>query len=372
MSARRESGKGDPRAGGDPSGRSPRRIRLSEDRLPSHLIEIGAPDAWEAGYRGGGIKEDKWVTVAVVDSGIDIREAHAREHLNALNRKLYAYVPLWNRQHRAYVPCRVNKGSGYVKTNARYKFIDEFGHGTKMACIIGARPGFDGVVGLVPRVQIYNYRVADEYGKVNPKRLQKAVGGLVKDYRHDGEPLRVALLALDQKAWDPTVTDAILDLLADTRILAVIGAWDRPEGGVDLALEPAHPGSRRPRHQDDNLVVVAAHSRGGPGKERLTDTSNRGAAVDLVAPGRGILSASPMAPTAVYGTSAAAALAAGAAALIAGNHPDLTVPELRRKLLELGRFGGAEIAGATGTGRILDLHGLARRAPRRKPTAAGK
>lgn len=118
----------------------------------------------------------------------------------------------------------------------------------------------------------------------------------------------------------------------------------------------------------DNLMVVGLiDATGAPGS-----VSNWGPAVDLAAPGHALWLPDPMTgPTAyrsVTGTSFAAPLVAGAAALARAIDPSLSGAELKRQLVESGapvrtnvlapQLGQSNSRVFTRTGRMLDIRAL--------------
>lgn len=331
-------------------------------RVPEHLKSVGAPEAWAAGYRGD------WVGVAIVDTGIDIREGHARRHLNFPPRKEpLAILQSWDTDLTTYGFKRVVSGMSFTRTEERRRYIDEFGHGTKVATIVGGRPGFDGVVGMVPQVRLLNFKVADRNGLVSEKEaLQQAVEEICKD--RDRQGIRVVLFALDSKVWIERPTGGMLKRLADEELVAVIAASDTPRSAQKMRPDPrdidsstTHPGrlalDLTPSLR--NILVVAGH-RGRYLEERLTDTSNFGKeTVHLAAPALEVPTASPMAPTLVNGTSAAAALVAGAAAMVAGKHREWSAERVCECVCGLSRMSkgldGKVKYGALDLRNILDV-----------------
>lgn len=115
---------------------------------------IGAPEVWELGYTGKGIK------VGVIDTGIDymhpvLKDAYKGGYdLVDNDNDPYETTPIdWKNDPSN--PEEVNdKGSTY--------WTD---HGTHVAGIIGARDvGEYGVAGIAPEAEIYAYRVLGPYG----------------------------------------------------------------------------------------------------------------------------------------------------------------------------------------------------------------
>jgi subtilisin family serine protease len=325
-----------------------REVLLPDNRLPRHLHDIKALAAWEAGYRGHD------VGIAIVDSGIDMLEGNARRHLNdypadeplAVNQTWAGSKPY------DYTRERVFLGGTFTHSTDRREFIDEFGHGTKMATIVGARPGFDGVAGLVPQVRLYNYRVANRDGVVTEGALRAVVEAIHDHARSLG--IRVALFALDANVWrTESETTDLLRLLDEADLVTVVAASDTYPDGIDIDNLKSHP-SWCARNLKTVLIVAGYGGKEGD----LSPSSNFGKErVHLAAPARGVTAASPLAPMPVYGTSAAAALVAGAAALVAGADPAASAAETCKRVCALTRPAG--LKGTKLVYGVLDLSGLA-------------
>ncbi|HUR82444.1 MAG TPA: S8 family serine peptidase [Thermoanaerobaculia bacterium] len=101
-----------------------------EQMIPSGVAQVHAPQAW-AGWRGGG------VNVAVIDSGID-----------------------WTHPDVAYA-----YAGGYNVIEDTDQPLDDLGHGTHVAGIIGATNNVFGVVGVAPGVRLWALKVVDENGQ---------------------------------------------------------------------------------------------------------------------------------------------------------------------------------------------------------------
>jgi membrane-anchored mycosin MYCP len=292
--------------------------------VPWHLEIIGVPEAWNAGY-----KSSPSIGVAILDSGIDVREGFARRHLGDNTRR-------WprgrGRRLRGVVRGRdfVRKGGG------RYRFLDRFGHGTKMAGIVGALPRaslttragnletylYDGTLGVAPNCRMLNLRVADDEGRVVPSRVLRACELIHEKNSREGSGIwhtDVALLALEDEIWslrEPEVqerSDALrtgLDILDKAGVVVVLSAGDDLPTGKSLGEDSPWVGF------PNTLMVTATEKLRAGETPRLLPTANYGPAVSISAPGEDVMTTSPMAPTPAFGTSAAAAIVAGAAALV--------------------------------------------------------
>lgn len=115
---------------------------------------IGAPEVWDLGYKGKGIK------VGVIDTGIDYTHPNLIDAYKGgydfvdNDDDPYEATPLdWENDPQNRPP---------VNANGRTFWTD---HGTHVAGTIAARPaGEFGVVGIAPEAEIYAYRVLGPYG----------------------------------------------------------------------------------------------------------------------------------------------------------------------------------------------------------------
>ena len=104
--------------------------RPGEQMIPYGIAAVDAPAAW-AGWRAGG------VNVAVIDSGID-----------------------WN--HPEIAP---SYAGGYHVLEDNNEPLDDIGHGTHVAGIIGASNNAFGVVGVAPGVRLWGLKIVDKSGR---------------------------------------------------------------------------------------------------------------------------------------------------------------------------------------------------------------
>jgi subtilisin family serine protease len=245
------------------------------------MERIAAPQAWsrETGSRG--------VVVAVVDTGIDLQ--HPDLHKNLL-RDLEGEVVGWNFL------------SGTPDSD------DDHWHGTYCAGLIGA-VGEDGtgMTGVNWRVSLMPVKAFSAAGFATSTH---AAAGIAFAADHGAD---VILCAWGTPGDSDEIADAIA--YADTRGALVVAAAGNSPVALDTA--PHYPASFAPKAP--NLISVSASSVEDRPLDEAAFSPKR---VHLSAPGEGVYSTFPtrLQPYLPYhvsgGTSAAAALVAGACALL--------------------------------------------------------
>jgi subtilisin family serine protease len=284
---------------------------------------IRAPAAWEVTT---GSRE---VVVALLDSGID------RSHPD-----LAANV--WTNPAEIAGNGRDDDGNGRVDDVHGWDYcadgpdpVDDHGHGTHVAGIVGAL-GDDGtgMAGVAWQVRLLPLKVlcADGTG-----RLSDAVAAL-DDALAAGVPI-----SNNSWTWSGASSEAMAEVIgaaasAGHLLVAAAGAH-----GAAGATYPAAYGHA-------NVIAVAATDDAGA----VWSGSHRGALVHLGAPGTAIVSTAPGGGYATAtGTSAAAAHVSGAAALLRSVDPSRTGQALRDRLLGSARpLPGLD--GMVTTGGLLD------------------
>jgi hypothetical protein len=276
---------------------------------------VGAPAAWAAGYTGAG------VPVGVLDTGVDATHPDLAQAVAA---------------------SADFTGGG--------DDADRAGHGTHVASIIAGSGAASGgrFRGMAPDVQIYSGRVCRADGCPQSAIL----AGMQWAARDEG--LRVVNLSLDQPDEPGTdlLEQAVSTLTARYGTLFVVAAGNggrvASPASADAALAVGATA------KDDTL---ARFSDSGP---RTGDDALK---PDIVAPGVDIVAARSRAsslprtgPGGLYtrlsGTSLAAPHVAGAAALLAQQHPDWTAADLKAALMNSATpLAGAGIDRA-GAGRL--------------------
>ena len=222
-------------------------------------------------------------------------------------------------------------------------------HGTFIAGIVAGRDDNDlGRVGILSEGQLNYQKIADSSGSLAWSYAIAAMNDLA-----DGDlGVRVLNYSIASSSYTAGFLDAV-EALEDAGILLVAAAGNCGSAGcpeADNDSTPLYPAS----FSHDHVVAVAGSTR----DDALNPYSHYGASsVDLAAPGVDICSLGIDSDTDTYtaaGTSYAAPLVAGAAALIWEAHPDLRTTEVAR-VLRASAHETAELQGRVQADGRLDL-----------------
>ncbi|MFT5680034.1 MAG: subtilisin family serine protease [Myxococcota bacterium] len=222
------------------------------------------------------------------------------------------------------------------------------GHGTFIAGII-ASDGSNGVgrVGIVPEGRVNLLKIADNNGALY---FSYAVSALA-DIAEGDLGIRVVNYSIASSSGNSSFYDAV-GALADADILMVVAAGNCSSANcsdADNDADPLYPSSYTYEH----VVSVAGSTAGGG----YNTYSHYGASsVDLAAPGVDICSLgvnSDADYSTAGGTSYAAPIVAGVAALLLEAHPDLTTTELAR-VLRASSAASPDWADRVRSGGVLD------------------
>lgn len=271
--------------------------------LDHSVPQIGAPQAWQAGYTGRG------TTVAVLDTGIDTTHPDLAD--------------------------AVAGASDF--TGSPSGSDDRVGHGTHVASIItGSGAASAGRFrGVAPDTRLLAGKVLDDNGYGTESSV---VAGMEWAAAQGADVVAMSLGGSVAPGKDTSVdvlSEAVNRLTAQSGALFVVSAGNNgPRGG-----SVGSPG-----------VAEAALTVGAvDGADALAEFSGRGPRADgaikpdITAPGVGIVAAraknghlgTPVddAYTALSGTSMSAPHVAGAAAILAGMHPDWDAARLKSALM---------------------------------------
>jgi subtilisin family serine protease len=299
------------------------RIELTAQVVPAGIIRVNAMKSSAAAING--IDERVDADVAIVDTGI-------------------ASVP------------DLNVVGGYnCSTSNRAAWRDVYGHGTHVAGTVGAIDNGSGVVGVAPGVRLWAVKILDDTGE---GLLSWYVCGLdwIAAQRDPSDPTRPLFEAVNMSvakwgkddlncgATNKDILHAAICRLVASGVTVVAAA------GNDSSSAAA----RVPAAYNEVITVSAlADTDGKPGglgghkcyswgtydqDDTFADFSNRGADVDLIAPGKCIWSTVPGGYKYSSGTSMAAPHVTGAVALLKATRPGLTPGEVREALMYLGTY----------------------------------
>ncbi|MGC5285543.1 S8 family peptidase [Micromonospora sp. DT231] len=277
--------------------------RVSLDRS---VPQIGAPAAWQAGFDGTG------VTVGVLDTGIDASHPDFAGHLTEVRDFTGGDDPGDAVGHGTHVASTI-VGSG-AASGGRYRGVAP---GAKLlvgkVCATTECQDSDIITGmqwLAPQARVVNLSVGgDDAPGLDP--LETAVQELSKQYGtlfvvaagNEGKPKSVS---------SPASADDALAVAA-----------------VDADDKRAYFSSRGPRIGDNHIKP------------------------EISAPGVDIVAAAPGGDYATMsGTSMATPHVAGTAAILAGQHPDWTGPQLKAALMDSAKPTGEDTIYEQGAGRV--------------------
>jgi len=253
------------------------------------------------------------VTVALIDTGVDAKH---RDLAGAVSSG-------YNTRHDAW-----EDSTGREDTD---------GHGTNLAGIIAGRghgPG-DGVLGVAPEAKILPIS-APIYGLSSASFMTEAVDFAIA---HHARVINMSFTRSD----DPTMHDAIRKArAADILLVAAVG--NRNKTG-------RYPGGY------PEVLTVSAYSK----NHEISDFSVVGPQVDIAAPGDEMVTTGigTTGYDVTRGTSEAAAVVTGAAALVRAKFPGLSAGEVVRRLTVTADDGGPPGRDdAYGHGRIDILRAL--------------
>jgi subtilisin family serine protease len=270
---------------------------------------LNLPGAWTLSQGAG-------VVVAVIDSGTRLDHPDLAPNIWTNFNEIPGNGI--DDDHNGYVDDV--HGVDLTTQSTRQDLSDGLGHGTHVAGIIAAAANGRGVVGVAPRAQIMTIKVLDAAGS-------GTTGAVAEGIRYAAaNGARIINLSLQGDQPDPRMNDAIAAAAA-ANVLVVSASGN---SGRDIDQHPGFPASI----PSPNLVAVAAT---GPDSGRSIDPqSNFGRlTVQLAAPGDEILSTSHDGGYEYKsGTSMAAPMVSGVAALMATARPGISAVDLRALLLQ--------------------------------------
>ncbi len=319
-----------------------------------YLNQIAAPAAWDAA-RGS---DD--VIVAVLDTGVDLNHPDLVDHL-------------WQNPGEIRGDRIDNDGNGFIDDIRGWNFVENdnnpepyvalnydaaaASHGTIIAGIIGAMTdNAAGVAGINWHVKIMPVKILDSLGSGNSDAARRAVDYAVANH---ADIINLSFTGFEN---DPQFFDAIVRAYeAGVTVVAAVGNDDK-NNGLNLDQEAIYPACYRTSTGADPVIGVAATDR----EDRKATFSNYGSdCTDLSAPGVDVFGTlfqdSGLEDFQDYyagywsGTSVAAPMVTGAAAILKAAYSTLTPDEIRETLqlsVDPVRPDGAVSDGQMGAGRI--------------------
>jgi subtilisin family serine protease len=323
---------GDRATGARPSVSGVKRIWLDakvQVDLHESVPMIGAPQAWAAGFNGTG------VNVAVLDTGI------LASHPDFAGKIVAS---------QNFVPAGEPGGGDPADVT------DRFGHGTHVASIVAGTGAADNgyYIGVAPGAGLIIGKVLNDGGSGQDSTI---IAGM--QWATETEHARIVSMSLGSSSpsdgTDP-LSQAVDDLTAQTGALFVIAAGNAGPNAQTVASPGAADAALTVGAVDKSDQLASFSSRG----PRLGDYEIK---PDIAAPGVGIVAArAPGTPvgdqdpvdnfyTRLSGTSMATPHVAGAAAILAQEHPDWTAAQLKPALVSTSKDDGYTVY-QQGGGRV--------------------
>ncbi|MFW2339880.1 MAG: S8 family serine peptidase, partial [Acidimicrobiia bacterium] len=224
--------------------------------------QIDADDAWQYGYAGDGIG------VALIDSGV------------APVAGLSSSGKLIN-----------GPDLSFESQSDELRYVDTFGHGTHLAGIIAGRDKVDDdeydeaaeegdFIGVAPDATLISIKTANFDGATDVSQVIAAIDWVVQHRNDNGMNIRVLNLSFG--------TDGVQDYLLDPLAFAVEQAW---KAGIVVVVAAGNDGNQSLlRNPASDPYVIAVGAADGNGVADFSSCGTKERHVDLVAPGKSIIS----------------------------------------------------------------------------------
>ena len=271
--------------------------------------DVSAGAAWEKTHGS------RKVVVAVLDSGVDYTHPDLAGNIwhRPADMEMYFDKELGV----------VDDSEGFSAVEGERDPMDENGHGTHCAGIVGAEGDNNlGIAGVNWQVEIMPLKFMGRGGFGSTKDAIEAINYVI-ERKKAGVNVRVISASWGSRQKSRALEDVIRKA-GEADILFVAAAGN---DSADADRTPHYPSNYRL----PNVIAVAALDR----RDQLASFSNYGAkSVHVAAPGREILSTwLDGAYEEHSGTSMATPFVAGVAGLVLSVEPNLSVKELRERLL---------------------------------------
>ncbi|NQX34297.1 S8 family serine peptidase [Herbiconiux sp. VKM Ac-2851] len=204
-------------------------------------------------------------------------------------------------------------------------------HGTMVASLIAGRGtgSGDGVLGVAPKASLLSISVALGEGSVDSdEQIAEAVRWAV-DHGADVINMSLTRNSLDwPESWDEAFSYAF-----DNDVVVVAAAGNRGSGTTEVGAPATIPG----------VVAVAGVDKQG---EASFDASSQGITIAVAAPSEQLVGVIPGGTHVIWdGTSAAAPLVSGLAALVKSAHPELSADDVINRIVATAVPKGEPVPG---------------------------
>ncbi|CAI3805970.1 S8 family serine peptidase [Rheinheimera sp. MM224] len=225
------------------------------------------------------------------------------------------------------------------------EYVDIFPHGTAVAGVIGAKgDNGQGVTGVAWDVQLMSLAVMDSY-LVSDAYAVEAIEYVIAMK----EKMQLPRVIINASWGGVSYSQAIYDALAAAQEAGILIIASTSNGDDDADIQPSYPAN----FDLDHIVAVGAadSTKTGPFFSSYIGCSN----VDLMAPGFEIQTTTPVFYghyQSYSGTSIAAGLVSGVAALVWEQYPDATALDVKAALMNAA-MPYADLARSSVTGGML-------------------
>lgn len=325
--------------GTEPYGGAPNDTEFSKQWA---LANTGQPDGWgragQVGVDAGIVKGwslqtgRKDVIIAEIDSGVNYKHQELADNIWVNQAELNGKAGVDDDNNGF-----VDDIHGYDFVNNDGDPIDDHGHGTQVASVMAAKVnnGY-GIAGVVWNVSLMPIKFASKDGKGTHELGIRAIQYATQMGAH-----------IINNSWGGRNYSEILEKVVEEankkNILFVAAAGN---SGWDNAETPIFPASLK----NENVISVASYDQHG---QMWSGSCYGNTTVHIGAPGVDIAGIWGDSPRRMIGTSMAAPYVAGVAALVLSQEPQLTVLELKNRLLSTAR-PLAGLRGKTITGGSVD------------------